>query len=180
MPACTSFRTWVVEAEKRERGMGVETKQLFLEDLGKGQSFPGPSRNISKADILSFAALTGDRHPIHYDDEYAKATRFGRPIVHGLHLMALTALGASELSRQLTDSMIALLEQQAAFQKPVFEDDTVHSEFEIEGIDHRPGREWGKLRIKVRLINQRDEVVLAGRHVYAIRYRAGGRPHGEA
>ena len=118
--------------------MGVETKQLFLEDLGKGQSFPGPSRNISKADILSFAALTGDRHPIHYDDEYAKATRFGRPIVHGLHLMALTALGASELSRQLTDSMIALLEQQAAFQKPVFEDDTVHSEFEIEGIDHRP------------------------------------------
>jgi hypothetical protein len=56
----------------------------------------------------------------------------------------------------------------------------VHSKFEIEGIDHRPGREWGKLRIKVRLINQRDEVVLAGRHVYAIRYRAGGRPHGEA
>jgi acyl dehydratase len=27
------------------------------------------------------AALTGDKHPIHYDDEYSKTTRFGRPIV---------------------------------------------------------------------------------------------------
>ena len=148
-----------------------KARQLFLEDFSTHQTFPGSSRRISKADILAFAALTDDKHPIHYDDEYAKATRFGRPIVHGLHLMALTALGASELSQQLTESMIALLEQQASFHKPVFEDDTVQSQFEIDGIDHRPGNEWGKLRIKVRLINQRDEIVVAGWHVYAIRYR---------
>jgi 3-hydroxybutyryl-CoA dehydratase len=153
--------------------MGHESNQLFLEDFSASQTFPGPSRKISKADILSFAALTGDKHPIHYDNDYAKRTRFGRSIIHGLHLMALTALGASELSHQLAESMIALLEQQASFQEPVFEDDTVRSQFEIEGIDHRPGREWGKLRIKVRLINQRDEIVLTGRHVYAIRYRTG-------
>jgi acyl dehydratase len=148
-----------------------KARQLFLEDFSTHQTFPGSSRRISKADILSFAALTDDKHPIHYDDEYAKATRFGRPIVHGLHLMALTALGATELSRQLTQSMIALLEQKASFHKPVFEGDTVQSQFEIEGIEHRPGKEWGKLRIKVRLINQRDEIVVAGWHVYAIRYR---------
>jgi 3-hydroxybutyryl-CoA dehydratase len=171
-----------LDAGERKSGMGEETKQLFLEDLSlsRGQTFPGPSRNIGKADILSFAELTGDKHPIHYDDEYAKTTRFGRPIVHGLHLMALTALGASRLSQQLTASMIALLEQQASFHRAVFEDDTVQSQFEIEGIDHRPGREWGKLRIKVRLINQRDETVLAGRHVYAIRYRSGAGPQGAA
>ena len=149
-----------------------KARQLFLEDFSTRQTFPGSSRRISKADILSFAALTDDKHPIHYDDEYAKATRFGRPIVHGLHLMALTALGATELSRQLTQSMIALLEQKASFHKPVFEGDTVQSQFEIEGIEHRPGKEWGKLRIKVRLINQREEIVLAGRHVYAICYRS--------
>ena len=148
-----------------------KARQLFLEDFSTHQTFPGYSRRISKADILSFAALTDDKHPIHYDDAYAKATRFGRPIVHGLHLMALTALGTSELSQQLTESMVALLEQQASFHAPVFEDDTVRSQFEIDGIDHRPGKEWGKLRIKVRLINQRHEIVLAGRHVYAIRYR---------
>ncbi len=159
--------------------MEEATKQLFLEDFSDTQIFPGASRKISKADVLSFAALTGDKHPIHYDDAYAKSTRFGRPIVHGLHLMALTALGASQLSRPLTDSMIALLEQQASFHKPVFEDDTVRCQFEVEGIDHRPGKEWGKLRIKVRLINQRDEIVLAGRHVYAIRYRASPGAQGD-
>jgi 3-hydroxybutyryl-CoA dehydratase len=150
----------------------MQPKQLFLEDFSIQQTFLGPSRKITKVDILSFAALTGDNHPIHYDEDYAKTTRFGRPIVHGLHLMALTALGASEFSQQLLDSMVALLEQQASFHKPVFEDDTVRSEFEVENIDHRPERKWGKISIKVRLINQRDETVLVGRHVYAIRYRS--------
>jgi 3-hydroxybutyryl-CoA dehydratase len=150
-------------------------KQLFLEDFSQGQTFSGVPRTVSQADVLSFAALTGDAHPLHYDDEYAKTTRFGRPIVHGLHLMALTALGSAPLSRQLEDSMIALLEQQASFKKPVFKDDTVQPRFEIEEIEHRPGREWGKLRIRVRLTNQRDEIVLEGRHVYSVRCREGAK-----
>jgi acyl dehydratase len=96
--------------------MEREPEQLFLDDFSAGQTYPGQPRTITKDDILSFAALTGDAHPIHYDDEYAKSTRFGRPIVHGLHLMALTALGATPLSAQLTDSMIAMLEQQPLFE----------------------------------------------------------------
>ena len=64
--------------------------------------------------------------------------------------------------------MIAFLEQQASFRKPVFKDDTLRPQFEVEGTEHRPGMEWGRLAIKVRLINQRDEIVLEGRHVYRI------------
>jgi len=158
--------------------MDREPGQLFLEDFSKGETFPGLPRRITEADVLAFASLTGDKHPIHYDDDYAKNTRFGRPIVHGLHLMALTALGATPLSEQLKHAMIALLEQQASFQKPVFKDDTVRPEFEIEGIDRQPGKEWGKLGIKVRLINQRNEIVLEGRHVYRIRCRAGTKAEG--
>src|ERR1700736_3831466 len=155
--------------------MADETTQLYLEDFSKGQTFSSPPRTITEADFLAFAALTGDAHPLHYDDAYARTTRFGRPIVHGLHLMALTALGAAPLSAQLEDSMIALLEQQASFKQPVFKDDTVRPEFEIERIEQRPGREWGKLTIKVRLINQRNEIILEGRHLYRIRGRASAR-----
>ncbi len=122
----------------------------------------------------AFAELTGDAHPIHYNDEYAKITRFGRPIVHGLHLMALTALGASPVSEQLKDSMIALLEQSAVFQKPVFKNDTVRPEFEVEQVERQAGKEWGKLQIKVRLINQDEETVLQGRHFYRIRCKGEG------
>jgi enamidase len=151
--------------------MELEPEQLFLDDFSAGQTYPGQPRTMTKDDILSFAALTGDAHPIHYDDEYAKSTRFGRPIVHGLHLMALTALGATPLSAQLTDSMIAMLEQQATFRKPVFKDDTLRPQIEIEAIDRQPGKDWGKLAMKVRLINQREEIVLEGRHVYRVRCR---------
>jgi acyl dehydratase len=151
--------------------MPEQSTQLFLEDFSAGQIFPGIARKNAEADVLSFAAVTGDAHPLHYDDAYAKTTRFGRPIVHGLHLMALTALGAAPLSRQLVDSMVALLEQQASFRVPVFKNDTVTPQFEIEAIERRPGREWGKLTIKVRLLNQRNEIVLEGRHVYRVRSR---------
>jgi acyl dehydratase len=92
--------------------------------------------------------------------------------------MALTALGATPLSEQLKLSMIALVEQQAIFQKPLFKYDTVRSEFEIEGIERRPDKEWGTLRIKIRLLNHRDEIVLEGRHVYRIRGKAATASHG--
>ena len=159
--------------------MARTTKQLFLEDFAPGQIFPGTSRRITHDDVLAFAALTGDKHPIHYDDDYAKATRFGRPIVHGLHLMALTALGAAPLSEQLKDSMVAMLEQRASFQRPVFKDDIVRSEFEIESVGPRLDKDWGTLGIKVRLINQSAEVVLEGRHLYRIRRRAGAKRAGQ-
>ncbi len=159
--------------------MAEEVRQLFLEDFSKGQEYLGLPRKITEADVLNFAALTGDRHPIHYDDEYAKTTPFGRPIVHGLHLMALTALGASPLSEQLKDSMVAFLEQQATFRKPVFKDDTVRPEFEIEDVERQPAKEWGRLKIKVRLVNQRAETVLEARHVYRIRCKRGTNARGD-
>jgi 3-hydroxybutyryl-CoA dehydratase len=159
--------------------MDGEATQLFLEDFSAGQTFPGHPRKITGEDVLAFAALTGDSHPLHYDDDYAETTRFGRPIVHGLHLMALTALGATAFSGRLKDSMIAFLEQQAWFRKPVFKDDTLRPQFEIEAVEHKPGRQWGTLTIKVRLTNQRDEVVLEGRHVYRVSCRAGAAAGGQ-
>src|SRR3984957_10339317 len=112
--------------------MADETTQLYLEDFTKGQTFSSPPRTITEADVLGFAALTGDAHPLHYDDEYAKTTRFGRPIVHGLHLMALTALGAAPLAERLGASDVTFLDQEASFRKPVFKDDIVRPEIEIE------------------------------------------------
>jgi hypothetical protein len=55
----------------------------------------------------------------------------------------------------------------------------VRSEFEIESAELRPGKDWGALGIKVRLINQRNEIVLEGRHVYRIRRRAAVAQAGE-
>ena len=149
--------------------------QLYFEDFVVGQQYEGRSRTISQADVLSFASLTGDAHPIHYDPEYARKTRFGRPIVHGLHLMALTAVGATTLSTRLADAMIAFVEQGAAFLKPVFVDDAVRSAFEVAEVDYKPGRDWGRVRLRVTLTNQSGDTVLEAFHSYRLRCRSVAR-----
>jgi 3-hydroxybutyryl-CoA dehydratase len=151
--------------------VGRSSDQLFLEDFTAGQTFRGELRTISDADFASFGVLTGDSHPIHYDPAYAKTTRFGRPIAHGLHLMALTALGALPLSQRVEKSMVALIEQGCRFVKPVCAGDMLRSELTVEETEHKPGRDSGKLRFQVRLLNERDEVILEGHHLYRMRCR---------
>lgn len=41
------------------------------------------TREVSAQDIDLFTAISGDRNPLHYDEEFAKATKFGELIVQG-------------------------------------------------------------------------------------------------
>ena len=41
------------------------------------------SRTVSARDIELFTALSGDRNPLHYDEEAVRATRFGSIVVQG-------------------------------------------------------------------------------------------------
>ena len=74
---------------------------MLIDELKEGDSFTSPSRTLTDAHFLFFSGLTGDNHPIHYDVEYAKQTRFGKPLAHGLLLASLTVLGASSIAHRL-------------------------------------------------------------------------------
>lgn len=58
------------------------------ESLSVGDSFT-VTRLITRDDVYAFAEVTGDDNPIHVDEEYAKETRFGKPIVHGVLLLGI-------------------------------------------------------------------------------------------
>jgi 3-hydroxybutyryl-CoA dehydratase len=145
--------------------------QLYFEDLRLGDRWVSPSRTINDVHFAFFAGLTGDNHPIHYDEEYAKTTPLGARLAHGLLLMGMTAVGASPLSHRLHDSMIAFLEQGARFVKPVVIGDTVHPEHEVVALERKGER--GIVRLAARIRNQRGETVVDGFHVYMMRCRAG-------
>jgi 3-hydroxybutyryl-CoA dehydratase len=146
--------------------------QLYFDDLRLGDRWESPSRTINDAHFAFFAGLTGDNHPIHYDEEYAKKTPLGARLAHGLLLMGMTAVGASPLSHRLHDSMIAFLEQGSRFVKPVTIGDTVYPEHEVVALEKKGER--GIVRLAARLRNQRNEMVLDGYHVYLMRCRPSG------
>lgn len=146
-----------------------EPGQLFFEDFTVGDRFESPSRTLTDAHFLFFAGLTGDNHPIHYDDEYARKTPFGGRVAHGLLLMGMTALGASPISHRLQASMIAFVEQGCRFLKPALIGDTVHPAHEVSLLE--PKKDRGLVRLTTRLTNQRGETVLEGFHVYLLRRR---------
>ena len=141
----------------------------YLEDFQVGDTFHIPAKTMTDAHFLFFAGMTGDNHPIHYDDEYAKTTRFGKRVAHGLLLTALTAVGASTLSSMLEGSMVAFVEQSARFLKPVVIGDTITPELKVSEVI--PKTNVGLLRLTTRVKNQRGETVLEGMHAYLIKKR---------
>ena len=146
------------------------------QELKPGDVFTSPTKTLTDAHFLFFSGLTGDNHPIHYDVEYAKTTRFGKPLAHGLLLASMTALGATSGSGR-ADGLV-FVEQGCRFVKPVSVGDTVHSRCTVERLWHEGKRRF--VRFTTALINQRGEAVLEGFHVYQIIPRKeGGKSDGD-
>ena len=133
-------------------------------EIEEGQVFTTPTKTLTDAHFLFFSGLTGDNHPIHYDVEYAKSTKFGAPLAHGLLLAGMTALGGSNASFQL-DGFV-FVEQGSRFLKPAKIGDTIHTQLTVEKIWLEGKRRFVRLATAMR--NQREETVLKGFHVYQI------------
>tara|TARA_Y100001936_G_scaffold253404_1_gene317787 strand:- start:975 stop:1424 length:450 start_codon:yes stop_codon:yes gene_type:complete len=135
--------------------------KLSKSDIGR--RFYGPSKTLTDAHFLMFSAITGDAHPIHYDVEYARNTKFGAPVAHGLLLSGLMALGASDAREELEN--MAMVEQGTQFLKPVKVGDTVHPVFEILDIyEDKNNRSF--CRFETTLLNHVGEAMAKGFHVY--------------
>lgn len=90
-------------------------------NLQIGEKF-STTKQITDAVVRSFAALSGDFNPIHVDDEFAKTTRFGKRIAHG---MISGALLSAVLGYEFKERRVVYLSQTMKFLLPVFIDDTV-------------------------------------------------------
>jgi 3-hydroxybutyryl-CoA dehydratase len=56
---------------------------LYLEDLKVGMS-ASFGKTVTEADIAAFAGVSGDTNPIHLHGDFARTTRFGHRIAHGM------------------------------------------------------------------------------------------------
>lgn len=88
------------------------------------------SRSISEADIQDMAIVTGDTNPVHVDDEFARKTRFGGCIAHGLFCSGLIS---AVLGTKLPGPGAVYLNQSLQFLLPVKAGDTLTAEVEVTG-----------------------------------------------
>jgi acyl dehydratase len=86
------------------------------------------SRKVVAEDIRRFTEISGDRNPLHYDEEAAKSTVFGELIVQGGVTSAiLNAVVAEELPGPGT----VFLHVEWDFRAPVRPGDTITGEVEV-------------------------------------------------
>lgn len=132
----------------------------FFEDFEVGMSFESPARTITEADIVMFAALSGDWNPIHVDAEYAKNTIFGKRIAHGLLTLSI-ASGLLTRLRITEKTILAFYGiEKLRFVKPVFIGDTIKAVMEVLEREEKSGRGYGIVSYDVKVYNQNNEVVL--------------------
>ena len=90
-------------------------------DLKIGDKF-STTREITDELIRKFAELSGDHNPIHLDEEFARTTRFGRRIAHG---MLSGAFISAVLGYEFKERKIVYLSQTMKFTAPAYLGDII-------------------------------------------------------
>ncbi|ADP20002.1 MULTISPECIES: MaoC/PaaZ C-terminal domain-containing protein [Achromobacter] len=131
-----------------------------------------PEQEISEADVLGFAALSGDDNPLHTDAEYAKNSPMGQRVAHGLLVLSI-ATGLSAKAGQLQGTALAFLGMQEwNFHAPVFFGDRIRLRWSVEEKRLASNRKAGVIKRRMQILNQRDEVVQSGLFATLVRTRA--------
>jgi 3-hydroxybutyryl-CoA dehydratase len=115
-------------------------------------------KQITEADVLRFAEVTGDKNPVHIDAEYARQARFKERIAHG---MLTASLISAVIGTRLPGPGNIYVSQTLEFKAPVKFGDVIEAEVEI--IEKIPER--NRVRLKTVCRNQDGTVVLEGEAV---------------
>jgi acyl dehydratase len=116
------------------------------------------SKRVHEEDVRLFAEISGDRNPVHLDEEYAATTFFKRRIAHG----ALSgALISAVLGTLLPGPGAIYLSQTMNFKAPVYIEDEITAQVEV--IAYRADKRIATLKTEV--VNQDGKLVLEGEAV---------------
>ena len=149
----------------------------FFEDLEIGDVYRSRiGRTISETDNTWFTLLTGNTNKVHFNEEFAKGTRFGRILVNScLTLSIVVGLSVPDTSENATAN---LSWDKISLPKPVFAGDTIWAESEVLAKRESQSRPTvGIVGIRTRGINQRREVVVEYRRTFMVYKRTS--PQGE-
>ncbi|HEX6332560.1 MAG TPA: MaoC/PaaZ C-terminal domain-containing protein [Actinomycetota bacterium] len=116
-----------------------------LEDVNVGDAVPDAPRLVTREDVRAYAEASGDRNPLHLDDEVARAVGFPGIIAHGMfttgHLVSTLVGWAGDHA--------SIVRVRVQFRSPVLMGDTVVAGGAVKALD--PERRTALLDVWVRI-----------------------------
>ncbi|MFP3190989.1 MAG: MaoC family dehydratase [Thermoproteota archaeon] len=133
-----------------------------VQQLVKGLVVTTERRTVLDYDLVLFAGLTGEFHPLHVDEIYASQTTFKKRVAQGLLVLSLCQglLSMTEIIRKNNKALLGF--NNVKFMKPVYPGDTLQAKFEV--VDVRQSKKHPEnsiVTVHVVCLNQRDEEVLS-------------------
>lgn len=110
---------------------------------------------LTPALVESFAVLSGDRNPVHLQQEAAQEYGYARPFAHGA---ILSAVVSKIIGMKVPGPGAVWISQNMEWLRPVFVGETVRVEAEIDQAS--PGA--GLLTLKLRAVNEANQEVMQG------------------
>jgi 3-hydroxybutyryl-CoA dehydratase len=115
---------------------------------------------VTETHLVMGAGLIGDFNPHHVDETYAKGTRFGTRILHG---MLTGAIMGAPLGMYFHGTAIAFLEHNVRFTAPVRAGDTLTTTWTIVEKVDKPKYAGGIVVLEGECRNQASTVVAIAR-----------------
>ncbi len=131
----------------------------FLEDFEVGDVYRCRfGRTVTEADNIQFTLLTCNTNQIHFNNDYAARTEWGRCLVNSAFTLSIVAgMGVADVS----ENGFALGWDEIVLPHPVFAGDTLYSESEVLDVRESKSRpEQGIVRIQTRGLNQDGTIVI--------------------
>jgi acyl dehydratase len=130
----------------------------YFEDFEVGDVYEHrPGRTITETDNTWFTLLTMNTHPLHFDQEYAKASEFGRTLVASpLTVALMVGMSVSDVSQK---AIANLGWRDIRLTHPVYPGDTLYAESEVlEKRESKSRPEAGV--VTVRTVGRNQEGIL--------------------
>ena len=134
---------------------------LYFEEFEIGATMVTRGRTISEADLVQFAALTGDFNPMHTDAEYCKNSFMGQRVAHGM-LTISYAVGQAYQLGILERTVLGFRGFEMKFSAPVYIGDTIHAELKV--VEKKEARRLGGgiVTTEIRVIKQDGTIAQKG------------------
>ncbi|MCA9882047.1 MAG: MaoC family dehydratase N-terminal domain-containing protein [Anaerolineae bacterium] len=134
---------------------------LYFEEFEVGAKMRTRGRTITEADLVQFAALTGDFNPMHTDAEYCKTSFMGQRVAHGMLTLSY-AVGQAYQLGILERTVLGFRSLEMKFSVPVYIGDTIHVEIEVADKKEARRLGGGTVDLTIRIVNQEGKVIQRG------------------